>query len=83
LELSFMLDVAASMVECAKKRTESRGAHQRSDFPKRDDQNFLAHSMVLRKPDGTAQVQYSPVTITRWPPGERVYGQPAEKAAKG
>jgi len=70
-------------VECAKKRTESRGAHQRSDFPKRDDQNFLAHSMVFRKPDGTAQVQYSPVTITRWPPGERVYGQPAEKAAKG
>src|SRR6201993_2425455 len=39
LELSFMLDVAATMVECAKKRTESRGAHQRSDFPKRDDQN--------------------------------------------
>ena len=83
LELSFMLEVAASMVECAKKRTESRGAHQRSDFPKRDDQNFLAHSMVMRKPDGTAEVQYLPVTITRWPPGERVYGQPAEKAAKG
>jgi fumarate reductase flavoprotein subunit len=39
--------------------------------------------MVMRKPDGTAQVQYLPVTITRWPPGERVYGQPAEKAAKG
>src|SRR6516225_1023069 len=83
LELSFMLEVAASMVECAKKRTESRGAHQRSDFPKRDDQNFLAHSMVTRQTDGTAQVQYLPVTITRWPPGERVYGQPTEKAAKG
>lgn len=83
LELSFMLDVAASMVECAKKRTESRGAHQRSDFPKRDDQNFLAHSMVTRNAHGRARVQYSPVTVTRWPPGERVYGQPAEKSAKG
>jgi fumarate reductase flavoprotein subunit len=83
LELSFMLDVAATMVECAKKRTESRGAHQRSDFPKRDDQNFLAHSLVARGSDGGAHVKYLPVTITRWPPGERVYGQSAEKAAKG
>jgi succinate dehydrogenase flavoprotein subunit len=83
LELSFMLDVAATMVECAKKRTESRGAHQRSDFPKRDDQNFLAHSLVARRSDGRAHVKYLPVTITRWPPGERVYGQSAEKAAKG
>jgi fumarate reductase flavoprotein subunit len=83
LELSFMLDVAATMVECAKKRTESRGAHQRTDFPKRDDQNFLAHSLVARSSDGRARVQYLPVTITRWPPGERVYGQSAEKAAKG
>ena len=83
LELSFMLDVAATMVECAKKRTESRGAHQRTDFPKRDDQNFLAHSLVAPGSDGRAQVQYLPVTITRWPPGERVYGQSAEKAAKG
>ena len=83
LELSFMLDVAMSMVHCAKQRTESRGAHQRSDFPKRDDQKFLAHSMVTRNADGSAGVRYLPVTITRWPPGERVYGQQAEKAAKG
>ncbi|HKE08154.1 MAG TPA: fumarate reductase (quinol) flavoprotein subunit [Candidatus Acidoferrum sp.] len=83
LELSFMLDVALSMVRCARQRTESRGAHQRSDFPARDDKNFLAHSMVSRKLDGTAQVEYQPVKITRWPPGERVYGQPAEKAAQG
>jgi len=83
LELSFMLDVALSMVRCARQRTESRGAHQRSDFPARDDKNFLAHSVVSRTPDGTARVEYRPVTITRWPPGERVYGQPAEKAAQG
>jgi fumarate reductase flavoprotein subunit len=83
LELSFMLDVSLSMVHCAKQRTESRGAHQRTDFPKRDDQNFLAHSVVTLSGDGSAQVRYLPVTITRWPPAERVYGQPAEKAAKG
>jgi fumarate reductase flavoprotein subunit len=82
LELSFMLDVARSMVSCARQRTESRGAHQRSDYPSRDDQKFLAHSMVSRKSDGTAQVEYQPVKITRWPPGERVYGQQAGKAAK-
>jgi fumarate reductase flavoprotein subunit len=83
LELSFMLDVSLSMVHCAKQRTESRGAHQRTDFPKRDDEKFLAHSIVALGRDGSAQVSYLPVTITRWPPAERVYGQPAEKAAKG
>ena len=75
LELSFMLDVAESMVQCALHRTESRGAHQRTDFPKRDDEKFLAHSLVYRNPDGTARVEYLPVKITRWPPAERVYGK--------
>src|SRR5208337_1243413 len=80
LELSFMLDVAESMVHCALQRTESRGAHQRSDFPKRNDEKFLAHSLVSRATDGRPRVEYLPVKITRWPPGERVYGQPAQKA---
>jgi fumarate reductase flavoprotein subunit len=75
LELSFMLDVAESIVACALQREESRGAHQRTDFPARDDQRFLAHSLVHRDPDGTGRVEYLPVTITRWPPGERVYGR--------
>jgi len=75
LELGCMLDVAQSIVECALHRTESRGAHQRTDFPERDDKKFLAHSMVSRCADGSLQVDYSPVKITRWPPGERVYGQ--------
>jgi len=77
LELGFMLDVAESMVQCALHRTESRGAHQRSDYPARDDQKFLAHSLVHRNADGTARVGYQPVTITRWPPAERIYGQQA------
>jgi fumarate reductase flavoprotein subunit len=75
LELSCMLEVAETMTECAKLRTESRGAHQRTDFPARDDEKFLAHSMVYRTEDGRPRVEYAPVSITRWPPAERVYGR--------
>jgi len=87
LELAYMLDVAESIVASALARTESRGAHQRTDFPARNDAQFLAHSLVYRQPDGRPRVEYLPVTITRWPPGERVYGtaagrtQEAEKPA--
>jgi fumarate reductase flavoprotein subunit len=69
-----MLDVAEAMVNCALKREESRGAHQRTDFPKRDDARYLKHSLAFRQPDGTCRVEYSPVTITKLPPAERVYG---------
>jgi fumarate reductase flavoprotein subunit len=75
LELSFMLDVAECIVHSALRREESRGAHQRIDFPSRDDEHYLAHSLVHRGPGGVPQVEYRPVTITRWPPGERVYGR--------
>ncbi len=75
LELSFMLDVAEAIVNSALRREESRGAHQRTDFPSRDDKRFLAHSLTYRNPDGSCRVEYLPVTITRWPPGERVYGR--------
>jgi fumarate reductase flavoprotein subunit len=75
LELSFMLDVAETMTHSALQRTESRGAHQRTDFPARNDERFLAHSLVYRQTDGQPRTEYLPVTITRWPPGERVYGR--------
>ncbi len=75
LELSFMLDVAELIVQSALQRKESRGAHQRIDFPKRDDEKYLAHSLVYRNEDGSSRLEYLPVTITRWPPGERVYGK--------
>ncbi len=75
IELSFMLDVAETMVQCALHRTESRGAHQRTDFPARDDGKFLAHSLIHRNSDGSSRIEYLPVNITRWPPGERVYGR--------
>jgi fumarate reductase flavoprotein subunit len=75
LELSCMLDVAETIVQCALHRTESRGAHQRTDFPKRDDEKFLTHSLVFQHEDGSPRAEYLPVTITRWPPAERVYGR--------
>jgi fumarate reductase flavoprotein subunit len=75
LELSFMLDVSETIVQSALRREESRGAHQRTDFPARDDQRYLAHSLAYRNADGSCRIEYLPVTITRWPPGERVYGK--------
>ena len=75
LELSYMLEVAEAIVHCALNRQESRGAHQRTDFPKRDDVKYLAHSLVYRNDTGAPRMEYLPVTITRWPPAERVYGK--------
>jgi fumarate reductase flavoprotein subunit len=75
LEMSFMLDVSEAIVNSALRREESRGAHQRTDFPDRDDSRFLAHSMVYRTREDAPRVEYLPVTITRWPPAERVYGR--------
>jgi fumarate reductase flavoprotein subunit len=80
LELTCMLDVAVTIVAAALAREESRGAHQRTDFAARDDNRFLAHSMVSRRADGSCTVEYLPVNITRWPPGERVYGEAATHA---
>jgi fumarate reductase flavoprotein subunit len=75
LELSCMLEVAQTMAQSALQRTESRGAHQRTDYPGRNDEKFLAHSLAYRGAYGKPRVEYAPVTITRWPPAERVYGR--------
>jgi fumarate reductase flavoprotein subunit len=75
LELRNLLDVAESMLQTGLQREESRGAHQRTDFPARDDEHFLTHLLVRRDADGSAEVERLPVTITRWPPGERKYGR--------
>jgi len=75
LELSYMLDVAQAIVHSALERRESRGSHQRTDYPQRDDDRFLAHSLAYRGEDGSPRIEYRPVTITRWPPGKRVYGR--------
>jgi fumarate reductase flavoprotein subunit len=75
LELANMLDISECILQAGIQREESRGAHQRTDFPDRDDERFLTHLMVHRNPDGTSRVERLPVTITRWVPGERIYGR--------
>jgi fumarate reductase flavoprotein subunit len=75
LELTNMLDIAECILHSALQREESRGAHQRTDFTARDDSRFLDHALVYRESDGTPRIERLPVTITRWPPGERVYGR--------
>jgi fumarate reductase flavoprotein subunit len=75
LELANMLDLSECILAAGTQREESRGAHQRTDFPARDDERFLTHLLVHRNPDGTSRIERLPVTITRWPPGERVYGR--------
>jgi fumarate reductase flavoprotein subunit len=75
LELANMLDIAETILQSALQREESRGAHQRTDFTTRDDERFLNHALVYRDSDGSARIERLPATITRWPPGERIYGR--------
>ncbi|HEX4836450.1 MAG TPA: fumarate reductase (quinol) flavoprotein subunit [bacterium] len=74
LELDFMLDVAEAIAHSALARTESRGSHQRTDHPTRDDERFLRHTMAYRT-GGAPRIDYLDVVITRWPPAARVYGR--------
>jgi len=72
VELGFMLDNAECVVIGAIERTESRGAQFRTDFPERNDDEWLKH-IDLRVNGGTPQVSYSDVTLTQWEPQERKY----------
>ncbi len=74
LELGSMIDVAGAMACSALQRRESRGSHQRLDFPNRDDAAFLRHSLSQYSHTGPPIVDYRKVTITRSQPAERVYG---------
>ncbi len=73
IELGFLLDTAQVTVEAALARQESRGAHSREDFPKRDDVNWLKHSLGYQTPSGAIEFRYKPVSITRFQPQERKY----------
>jgi succinate dehydrogenase / fumarate reductase flavoprotein subunit len=73
IELGYMLDAAETMVVAALERKESRGAQFRTDFPERNDAEWLKHIDITRGEDGTPKVSYSPVTITQWQPEERKY----------
>ena len=74
LELEAQLEVAEALAHSALERKESRGSHQRSDHPERDDDQYLKHSLAFRT-DAAPRIDYSDVTITNWPPAARVYGR--------
>src|SRR5215217_1427824 len=73
IELGFMLDQAECTCVAALHRTESRGAQYRTDFPERNDDEWLKHIDLTRGDDGIPEVTYSQVTITQWQPMERTY----------
>jgi succinate dehydrogenase / fumarate reductase flavoprotein subunit len=72
IELGHQLDLAELILTSAFHRKESRGAHFRDDFPARDDQNYLKHTLIYPTPKGP-EVKYKPVTITRFQPTARIY----------
>jgi succinate dehydrogenase / fumarate reductase, flavoprotein subunit len=73
IELGYMLDCAEATVLAAIERKESRGAQFRTDFPERNDDEWLRHIDITSGADGEPQISYSPVTITRWQPEVRKY----------
>jgi succinate dehydrogenase / fumarate reductase flavoprotein subunit len=72
LELENMLKLAESIVFSALEREESRGAHYRNDFPERNDEKWLKHTLLFQMPDRLS-CSYTPVTITRFQPKPRKY----------
>jgi succinate dehydrogenase / fumarate reductase, flavoprotein subunit len=73
IELDYMLDCAEAIVVAAIERKESRGAQFRTDYPGRNDEEWLKHIDISRNGADTPLVSYSPVTITQWQPEERKY----------
>jgi succinate dehydrogenase / fumarate reductase flavoprotein subunit len=72
VELEGMLHLAEVMIEGALARKESRGSHFRMDYPERDDQHWLRHTLAFKAPEGV-RLDYKEVTITNYPPKERTY----------
>ncbi|UBF23892.1 succinate dehydrogenase/fumarate reductase flavoprotein subunit [Kovacikia minuta CCNUW1] len=72
LELRSLMIVGEMILTAALNRQESRGSHSREDYPNRDDSNFLKHTLTYYSPAGI-DIQYKPVTITRFQPQERKY----------
>ncbi len=83
IELGFTLDVARAMAYSALNRKESRGAHQRLDgYEKRDDDNYLKHTLATYAGGDAPQLSYQDVTITKSAPAERIYGRDADSTDK-
>jgi fumarate reductase flavoprotein subunit len=74
LELDFLLDCAETIAWSALQRRESRGAHSRRDFPERDDEQYLKHTLAHRDAaGGPPRLEYGEVTITNFQPQARTY----------
>jgi fumarate reductase flavoprotein subunit len=73
LELVALVDVAETLVNSAVVRKESRGAHTCRDFPTRDDQNFLHHSLAFYEPGARPRIDKKEVALGHWEPEERKY----------
>jgi succinate dehydrogenase / fumarate reductase flavoprotein subunit len=73
METDSMLRTAEVVLMGALNRKESRGAHSRTDYPNRDDTNFLNHTLAYHTPDGSPRMVWHPVTFTRYAPVERKY----------
>jgi succinate dehydrogenase / fumarate reductase flavoprotein subunit len=73
LELRNMLTLAEVVALGALQRTESRGAHSREDYPKRDDNDWMKHTVATLGADGRPHLHYDPVVVTEFEPQERVY----------
>jgi succinate dehydrogenase / fumarate reductase flavoprotein subunit len=71
-ELGNMLEIAEVVAISALNRTESRGGHSREDYPERDDENWLKHTLISKK-NGKVEISYKPVVITKHQPKARVY----------
>jgi succinate dehydrogenase / fumarate reductase flavoprotein subunit len=71
-EMGNLLDMAEVTTVSALNRTESRGGHAREDYPERDDENWLKHTLIW-KDDGRLKIGYKPVVMTRFEPKKRVY----------
>ena len=73
IELGFLLDLAEVLVISARARTESRGGHFREDYPHRNDDTFMRHTMAYLNPDSIVRLEYMPVVQTRYQPTDRKY----------
>jgi succinate dehydrogenase / fumarate reductase flavoprotein subunit len=72
-ELGCLLELAEVTAVSALNRTESRGGHARDDYPKRDDANWLKHTLCSKVGGGEYRIEYKPVVLGRYQPKERVY----------